>query len=284
MIPTLFWKAITKLKNDGFSSFLKDGTEYAGYHSHKTIINKTPISEDFSFRYYTNIRSKYHNVIYAASPHPYAPIWIDPHSITKRTNRIKSVWGLSQVVGGDWDHSSNTKPISTAWVNKGLRQRFEEGYDWENTVYYKYVKNKLNGEGVYWGFKDINSFREIRCQYVDQLYNEINTNGYKPNIKIEQDFPDADHRSDDKNHLHQLEPLIVLNRNGEAYLRDGFHRVTIARILDIDQIPVNVLARHKRWQNFREAICCADNPRDIIRDSETTYSHPDLQVILSSEC
>ena len=41
--------------------------------------------------------------------------------------------------------------------------------------------------------------------------------------------------------------LIDVSRDGELLFVDGRHRLSIAKILGIDKIPVRVLVRHEKW-------------------------------------
>lgn len=61
---------------------------------------------------------------------------------------------------------------------------------------------------------------------------------------------------------------IHIGRNGELIFHDGRNRLSIAKILGLDSIPVVVLVRHKQWQDTRDRLT-NDNSRE-----EPT--HPDL--------
>ncbi|ELY51869.1 hypothetical protein C494_02011 [Natronorubrum bangense JCM 10635] len=64
------------------------------------------------------------------------------------------------------------------------------------------------------------------------------------------------------------EVTVDVGRNGELLHVDGIHRLTVAKLLDLNEIPVVFLIRHKEWTEYREKLCEGDEP---IPD------HPDLR-------
>lgn len=71
-------------------------------------------------------------------------------------------------------------------------------------------------------------------------------------------------------------PRVNIGRNGEFLFTGGaWHRLTIAQILGIDEIPCWVLCRHADWQKKREVIRSTNGTVDGIAES-----HPDLQDVI----
>jgi len=174
--------------------------------------------------------------------------------------------GLGQIKGGSWKVES----IKDTRSYIGLKQRYEEGYEWKDTKYIDVVQEKIEENGEANGYKSLEEFIEIRCSYIDELFFDIKVNGYKPNYVRGPTFPHKDERNN--RYAQKLEPLVTIGPDGEIYWRDGFHRYTIASILDIE-IPVNILVRHKKWQQIRDRVRNNDIPKHI------DLSHPDLQDI-----
>lgn len=65
------------------------------------------------------------------------------------------------------------------------------------------------------------------------------------------------------------EVLVDIGRDGSLLLGNGRHRLAIAKLLEVDAIPVGVLVRHADWIVHRDAV--ADGER-VPDDPE----HPDL--------
>jgi len=74
-------------------------------------------------------------------------------------------------------------------------------------------------------------------------------------------------------HYDPTEITVLIGRDGQLVLHDGAHRLTIAWILGLDTIPVNVLIRHERWQQIRDMITNQET------DSKKYSTHPDLNEL-----
>lgn len=63
-------------------------------------------------------------------------VYVDPNSIEYSTNtRFRPVLRhIGRVEGGDWD--LDPVPLDSEATARGLRQRFEDGLDWEKTDYF----------------------------------------------------------------------------------------------------------------------------------------------------
>jgi len=183
--------------------------------------------------------------------------------------------GLGQVVTGDWDRDENTIPLTENPTHIGLKQRFVEGRDWENTVYYQRATQDINRHGSTEGYSDSSEFLRIRCGYVDELFETIRTEGYRPNLQNGHETPPSDFRSNERRYRHALEPLVSIGRDGEIFWIEGVYRLTIARILNLNSVPVQVVGRHRKWQELRDRVCTEGVSTDhAVRD------HPDLQDVI----
>ncbi|WP_245799870.1 hypothetical protein [Haladaptatus litoreus] len=157
---------------------------------------------------------------------------------------------------------------------RGLKQRFEEGYDWEETALYRRAKKQFEEGGTVRGYESIEEYRNVRCEYLDELYQNIKQDGYRPNEKAGHDNPHEDA------YAHHLEPLVVIGSSGDIYWIEGYHRFTIASILNIGEIPVCVLCRHEKWQRIRDRIYNTPTS-ELPSELETYLGHPDAQDVLS---
>ena len=219
---------------------------------------------------------------YHSPSHPLDTIQVDPNDILEYNDTIQVEYGVGQIKEGEWDRSENQQQLENHWIVKGLQQRFEEGKDWEETRYYEKAKSDLENGFNRWGYQNLIEFREVRCAFVDELYKSIRDKGYRPNLKADHNVPEGDSKGSRSSWKHRLEPLVVIGRNGEIYWRDGYHRYTIARILELDSIPVQVLARHQEWQKTRDKVAQEDTVSNLNFNLTKYTDHPDLQILLSN--
>lgn len=249
-------------RQDGFFSAFRALSEDA----------KKLLSGRFLFTFMTAYRYKKQQFFYDTPANPYKIITVRPDRIEYYNQEIDRYWGLGIIRGGGWDHQNNCTPVRDTTHYTGLQQHFEEGLDWEETVY---VQNRLRSEGS----EDLSRYKRERLRYFEDLFYAIKENGYRPNHQSGHDAPEGGDRQGRLKHVHALEVLVTIGRNGEVYLNEGFHRCAIAKFLDIEQIPVNVLARHEEWQEKREMVHSAPDP-DSDPQIGQYVSHPDMRDVV----
>ena len=66
-----------------------------------------------------------------------------------------------------------------------------------------------------------------------------------------------------------------------AKCRGGNHRLAIAKVLELSEIPVLVRVRHSVWQQIRDEVRKADSLYDLDYQTRSHLSHPDLIDIRS---
>jgi hypothetical protein len=228
------------------------------------------------FRYYTRWHDHVNNREYDAPADPWKLLRVDPTGLEHYNTEIKLNWGLGRIEAGDWDHEENYGRLGETTVYRGLEQRFEKGYDWEETALYREAEARFEESGTVRGYDSLEEYRSVRCRYVDEVFHSIARDGYRPNEAATHENPAEDNSFEDA-YAHYLEPLVVIGRSGRIALAEGFHRTTIASILDLDEIPVYVLCRHEQWQHVRDRVHGA--PRFPTR-FEAHRQHPDLRDIL----
>lgn len=221
------------------------------------------------FRYYTGWHRFVNRERYDALADPWATIRVDPGDVD-RFAVVELTWGLGRVRGGDWDRPDNCRSVTDNRMYEGLVQRFEEGYDWEGTVYYEWVADRIEEDGHFRGYERLDAVDE-RFEEIDDLYDRMRE-GYRPNRGTVYDDPG------DVEYVHQLEPLVLVGRSGEIVWTEGFHRLILARILGIDRIPVYVLRRHERWQRLRDRI--AESGSELPPDLRAYADHPDVADVV----
>lgn len=160
------------------------------------------------------------------------------------------------VAGGDWDKHTKKIDGNDQFVTIGLRQRYIEGADWDDTVYYqtavKYIQSnkrltqldshEQSEDGLERYFEDL-----------DDVFESLKEDGF---------------REPGQMHIKDL-PKVHINRSGEFILTQGHHRVIMCQILGIDTIFTRVGVRHSDWQRIR-----VNNKLDKISGNHP--DHPDL--------
>ncbi len=200
-----------------------------------------------------------------------APLWpldiynVSPNSITHSSN-LKNP-GYASVKVGNWDKSQ--KRFEDRIQYTALYQRFVDGTAWEETKYFEDVENR----------KEKYTTEQLKLQftYFDDLYRNIRDHGFLPQHELENSEELIEEIHDAAFHPPALREITVdIGRSGEILFgAGGQHRLSIAKILDVDQIPVRIRARHEEWQQKRDDIWT--NPEQYDLDE---ISHPDLLHLL----
>jgi len=165
------------------------------------------------------------------------------------------------VIGGDWDKYKRKHKYDK--VYRGLKQHYVEDMPWEATVWgenYKNEEDRLERDGRL----------KNKINKTEKLYNSIKHNGLLP--------PDEFDNNEKQSLRRPFGLTVNIGRRGEIIFNnmDGHRRLAIAKILDLEKIPVWVVVRHKQWQELRDEIRNNGLPegREDLRD------HPDLQDVL----
>ncbi len=190
---------------------------------------------------------------------PYKVIYVDP-SVIEYTSGASRRRGW--VIDGNWDKTDNRFMERTS--PKAIEQRFADGLEWDETI----LANKHDR---------LELKRHISA--IEQLYQHIRDEGYKSQRQLlRQSSETAWNGLNDAMHPLANEIAVDIGPNGEIlWSMCGQHRLAIAKILNIDQIPVQVFRRHAEWQGIRERG----------RREETTLKkfcdHPDLTDVLKKK-
>jgi len=231
------------------------------------------------FKFHTWRNYLENHIKYNAPPDPYLRITVDPAVINSRLRRRNGSMvipqakhqGIGRIRGGDWD--TQAKNLEDTFdgrgcIIKGFRQRFELGMEWEDTVHYDYnLKNYDEDKSEY---DCVSEYLNDRMSANEKLYEKISNEGYQSGHVGGPIRPKACEPIES-----QLEVLVAIGRKGDIYLFGGYHRFSIARILDVE-FPVQVVCRHKQWQELRDNLY----NNSLSEEHEELCDHPDLQDIL----
>lgn len=192
---------------------------------------------------------------------PYKYILADPSEIEYTTGEIYSK-RRGWVVDGNWDKCG--EPYMQRPYARAIKQRFVDGLSWEETA----LSEQYDEPRV-----------KKRGNEIEHLYNSIRESGYKSQYRLLREDPNTAWSSlNDAMHPLANEIAVDIGRNGEILWNlCGQHRLAIAKVLDIDRIPVQVFRRHAEWQAIR------DRARRGEEIPEEFAEHPDLEDVLADE-
>ena len=213
---------------------------------------------------------------YSAPIVPTEIIKINPDTVTSRmTSKTKSVASHSdmicEVIGGDWD--KHARALSEYDLYNGLVDRFENGVAWESTEFYQSRVESIRSGKTKWGCSNADELK-TRLSKLDDLYQNIRNNGYATQSEIRQKKLNkpAHYRSNEYLYPEFHEVIVNVGRDGEFILHDGRHRLVIAQILGLQELPVRIKLRHKQWQLIRDEALSSSTFLTEYRN------HPDIRL------
>ncbi len=199
---------------------------------------------------------------------PFERIYVDPDDVTAiqrpydhpriatdEKRRFDKYENTGRVVCGNWDRSVDS--WEDLALHSGFRERFLDGVPWAETEFVR----KVTSDGTEWNRRWPNSRWELcttesemleMLSAYDELFEAIRTNGYQPSPVLD-------------------EVTVNVGRDGQLiHNNSGSHRLSIAKLLDVDRIPARVLVRHHDWQRRRNELRLGRT------DPNDTIDHPDL--------
>ena len=196
--------------------------------------------------------------------------WLDPRIIIYSSLKEFTPYRYKgRIIGGAWDRLD--KRFEDLDVYVAFKERFVEGRDWEDTVFYQRVLNEIRNGKFLWSCRNKADF-DRRCENLDSLFQNIKNRGYKSQSEIIS-------QENTRNQLQNEDEITVnVGRDGDLLFNNGAHRLAIAKLLSVQKIPVRITVRHPQWVNFRREILlhAKDQPSGKIY---TPITHPDLQDI-----
>ena len=217
---------------------------------------------------YTKLVTWYHyGRKYDAPIRPFELYHISPERIQYQPiNKKGTTWECS-VKAGDWD-TNVTAFDDENLVHRSFIQRFVENKDWESTDLYSHAKEKIESDGAWEGRNSADGIIEELRLY-DDMYDEIKNSGYKTQTQL-RGSPSRDELQDKRYHPPEFAEISVdVGRDGRLIWYGGQHRISMAKILGLDSVPVRIRVRHEKWQRYRDEVW-----NDPSMDASW---HPDLQ-------
>jgi hypothetical protein len=276
-------RALEILRNEGLFRLLHS-TKNFGVNRTKRITNRFFWSRYNELQYWIKYQE--------AAPSPNKLIYINPSKVAylltphywKRVSEY-----TTHIRDGRWDKNYSDKkiiisgrhegidepcliPFSNFVFYKSCKDHFLKNIPWEETELYTLL---LDNKHRYWSY--YNSKANIRntLEDLDTLYTSINNNGYLHQTEIGSSSLETLANSRYPDNYHEV--VVNIGRDGELIFDDGRHRFVIAKILNISNIPVRVLVRHKKWQEVRNEIMKANSPEEeLSMRARNHLGHPDL--------
>ncbi len=267
-IRELVARSVAAFRKEGPDRLFFYGIRYLSWElslHHRVQSLPTPLTVTIFLLTKTIVRGSI-RLLNAVYPHrytdadPYKYILVDPSSIEYTTGEILSK-RRGWVVEGEWDEDGDHFMQRT--YPKAIEQRLVEGLEWEETA----LAEKYDDQRL-----------EERGNTIDRLYELIYDDGYKSQAQLLEENPEATWKGlNDAMHPLANEIAVDIGRNGELLWNIcGQHRLAIAKVLDIDRIPVQVFRRHTEWQKLRDDIRRGNELPERLR------THPDLQDIIDN--
>ncbi len=239
---------------------------------------------DFVVEKQIGLRSWYNAYAYEAPIEPLRIYEVDPEEITQAMEPFDGPKRMiaGKVLGGTWDEE--TRPFSELdgenhlAVYESFVDRFENGVPWEETPFYEALMREVQTGRGRWGCRSEDDVRS-RCRAMDELYRTIESNGYRSQRALaESKVPPTERNRPEIWRIINNEIAVNVGRSGELVFYDGRHRLAIAKILELESIPVVVLVRHRRWQRTRDRIARKETSVDDLPVGLRT--HPDVVDLL----
>lgn len=279
----LVQRAYRVFRNEGAIEAFTQSTQFLFGNIHYAIgINGLFHSERYrSFILWWNTgRDKY-----CALADPFNIYWVDPNDISFITSRDPFPgdfkWQhMGKVQAGEWDKSADR--FEDLLIYQGIKDRYETNIPWVETEFFGYVQQQVEKGKADW--KNSRTEDDIKqgVARVDKLYTSISENGYKTMKElVESGHVNPQTSNLPRKFLKHDEVAVDIGRNGEYLFVDGRHRLSIARILNLDKIPVRVVARHQKWQEVRDQVATVDNFEDLPQSIRQHLGHPDLEEFTS---
>ncbi|MEH6564946.1 MAG: hypothetical protein V7756_06465 [Halopseudomonas sp.] len=186
---------------------------------------------------------------------------INDRWLSRQSSEYRRIYkATNSVIGGEfWEH---VKPVTGRNVKLlGFREHFLMGVAWQDTSLFKHYAQELLDKPSVQGCNDLNALIRLYEGKYDSLYQKLAVEGIKS-----------------ARHDAGIEPIyIYIHADGSfVYTSGGNHRLNMAKVLGLKNIPVLVRGRHLQWQRIRDEYKLSGHSA-FQQKYPSLVGHPDLQ-------
>ncbi|MFX1363428.1 MAG: hypothetical protein ACFFCE_10440 [Promethearchaeota archaeon] len=205
-------------------------------HSIKFIIGKNILESKWQLKY--DLRRKNFSKIY----------WVKPQDIQYCLAKKFNNWNNNtEILEGNWGQSKFL--FEELPIYQLLYERFKDNQKWEDIGHYHQVVNQILIGEKKWGCKNKKEFDE-KLRKIESFYHHQKKNHNK---FIKNDFI-LKSEENLKNSPLWEDIIVVINEIGNLLFVSGDFSLSIVKLLDIQEIPIKVVARHKKWIHFKRGL------------------------------
>lgn len=224
-------------------------------------------------------------------------IYIDPLNGIFTPGQAKKRLGIKKWSKiNDFDQILEGPPLGRGYpfreteVCKAFHEVFVDGRAWPDTDFFQRAAGKIRSGQILWRCNSPEELLHRLETDIRSLFDSMKANGYLRQREIRKIVKGkAGQPADDAPSQAPLERFaqdsypssirkqheikIGLNEAGEVLFLDGRHRLSIAMVLGMRCIPVQVVFRHRIWHDFREHV-----RREKTQEAGVglVVTHPDL--------
>jgi len=173
------------------------------------------------------------------------------------------------VIPGDWDISR--KEFADLDIFHAMKSVLKDAScAWADTSWYAQTLRRIEAGQTPWNCRTEADLQR-RVADLERLYSSIRQCGYRSQAQLaecESNLATGD------------EVAVAIGRSGELLFCDGAHRLCLALLLGVNEIPVQVSVRHPAWAMFREELL--EYARSEGGHLYQPALHPDLAAIPSA--
>lgn len=173
-----------------------------------------------------------------------------------------------KVCGGDWDRveyrfeDTFKYRIMEEWVASGKSFSDTDSFRELATALENGTIGEIDGRTTREGLEE-------RYDRKEELYRRIKTEGYKRQSEL---------RALPSPVANVSEVAVHIGHDGELlFAGHGYHRLSVAKLLDLDSIPVRVVIRHSEWQEIRDEVYSTSDPDELSDEAKLFLDHPDIR-------